>query len=78
MWDRERSGESHNPVSVQYRVSSQSTLFVFGTSFKILFQGLNSKVIALDIDGGGQVDFLCQTKTGYKVLPWGLHIPDGE
>ena len=44
----------------------------------ILFQGFDSKVIALDIDGAGQVDFLCQTSTGYKLLSWGLELTDGQ
>ena len=35
-------------------------------------------MIALDVDGAGQVDFLCQTNTGYKLLPWGLGIPSGK
>ena len=32
----------------------------------------------MDIDGGGQVDFLCQTNTEYKLLARGLGIPEGE
>ena len=43
-----------------------------------LFQGLDTKVIALDVDGAGQVDFLCRTNSGYELLPWGLGITDCE
>ena len=35
-------------------------------------------MIARDFDGGGQVDFLCQTKTGYKLLSWDIDIRSGK
>ena len=42
------------------------------------FQGLDTKMIALDVDGGGQVDFLCQKNDEYKLLSWGMEIADGQ
>ena len=33
---------------------------------------------ALDIDGAGEIDFLCQANTGYKLLTQGLEITDGQ
>ena len=46
-------------------------------SCQILLQGLDTEVIMLDIDGAGQVDFLCRTPTGYNLLSWGLETTDG-
>ena len=36
------------------------------------FQGLNSKLIAFDIDMGGEVDFMCRKDGQYKVHAYGI------
>ena len=45
---------------------------------KTRFQGLDTKVIALDVDGAGEVDFLCQATGEYRLLSQGLGTPGGE
>ena len=44
----------------------------------VLFQGLDTKVIALDADGAGQVDFLCQAAGEYRLFSQGLDSSGGE
>ena len=36
------------------------------------FQGLSSKLIAFDIDMGGQIDFMCRKDGRYEVQTYGM------
>ena len=66
-----------------YREYSQQWYFSLNTKTIVhisylQYQGLDTKMIALDVDGTGQVDFLCRSTIGYKLLSWGLDTSNGE